>query len=93
MKRIRNNFFFKTFCISLLMLLIITSIAYLLLYLFLPIFYEQYKGKEYDAKAIAFISSLEQSENEAEEIVILRKFAQNDDADVTVYREDDSILF
>lgn len=93
MKRIRNNFFFKTFCISLLMLLIITSIAYLLLYLFLPIFYKQYKVKEYDAKAIAFISSLEQSADEAEETVILRKFAQNDDADVTVYREDDSILF
>ncbi len=93
MKRIKNNFFFKTFSVSLLMLLIITSIAYLLLYLFLPMFYKQYKVKEYDVKAVSFISILEQAENEAEELVILGEFAQNDNADVTVYQEDGSIFF
>ncbi len=93
MKRIKNNFFFKTFCVSLLMLLLITSIAYLLLYLFLPAFYRQYKIKEYDAKAVSFISTLEQAADEAEELVILGEFAQNDDADVTVYQADGSIFF
>ena len=93
MKRISNNFFFKTFCISLLMLLIITSTAYLLIYQFLPIFYKQYKVKQYNAKSIAFISSLEQSEDEAEELRILGEFAQNDSADLTVYQEDGSIFF
>ena len=93
MKQIKNNFFFKTFCVSLLMLLLITSIAYLLLYLFLPAFYRQYKIKEYDTKAVSFISTLEQAADEAEELVILGEFAQNDDADVTVYQADGSIFF
>lgn len=93
MKHIRNNFFLKTFYISLFMLLVITSIAYLLLYLFLPIFYERYKVKEYNTKSIAFISSLEQSADEAEELVILGQFAQSDVADVSVYQEDGSIFF
>lgn len=93
MKRIRNNFFFKTFCISLLMLLIITSTAYLLLYLFLPSFYERYKVREYDERSAALIESLKQSEDEAEELFILGEFARSDDADVTVYQEDGGIFF
>ena len=93
MKRIRNSFFAKTFAVSLLMLFIITMIAYLLLYLLLPVFYRRFKISEYESKAAAVIESLMLAAADGTEMRVLTDFAQHDDADVTVYNADGSIFF
>ncbi len=93
MKRIRNSLFFKTFCVSLLMLVLITATAYLLLYLFLPVFYENHKMSEYDEKAQVLMDSLENASDEKEELDLLGDFAKSDTANVTVYKSDGDIFF
>jgi len=93
MKRIRLGIFGKTFIITTAMMLIITLIAYLVLYILIPPFYKNYKINQYNKLSEQLIGQLENADTVAEEKDILTDFMQKTSSTVNVLNEDQSVFF
>lgn len=93
MKRIKLNIFRKTFLIAVVMMLIITLIAYLVLYLLIPQYYRHYKINQFNQLSEQLTEQLENTDTADGEKQILTDFAQKTSAEVNVYNEDRSVFF
>lgn len=93
MKRIRLSFFWKTFAVAMVMMLIITLVAYMMLYFLLPWFYKNYKTNQYDVLAEQLIEQLENIDTVTDEKNLLTDFVQKTSTKVTVLDGDHNVFF
>lgn len=84
MKKQKFGIFPKTFCMSLVILILITALAYLLIYILLPHFYQTYKTQQYQALSETLILELQQADNTAEENTIVSDFALKNNVSATL---------
>ena len=94
MKRVKLNIFWKTFIITMIMMLFITLIAYTALYILLPGFYKNYKENQYNKLSVQFIERLEKAETELDERRILTDLLGETSASaINVFNEDGAVFF
>ncbi len=93
MKRIRLNFFQKTFLLTIAMLLLVTTIAYVILYALLPQFYKQYKTEQYDGLITELIEDISTFQSPTEEAALLTSFAEENSVFIVVLNESDEPVY
>ena len=87
-RSIKNSLNLKSFILTAGVLFFSTTIIYLLLYLFIPTFYENYKKNFLDTESENTISSIEKNKNTyAEGFTVLRQFSRDNNVSIIIFYE------
>ena len=78
LQRKHFNIFWKTFVMTIIMLLSITFIAFILIYVLLPEFYQNHKIDNYAQRIEQQLTNLEETNSLGEEIIILNEILSGD---------------
>lgn len=89
---IKLNIFWKTFLITTVMLMGITFIAFSLIYLFLPGFYQNYEIDTYNEMVNARMAELEKTETVNDEVNILNLIFSDSNSSYTLFDHEGNIL-